>query len=139
MTALEGGCRCGHLRYRVAGTPFHATLCHCRDCRRSAAAPAVAWFSLRPGELLWTGQALKSYASSPGITRSFCPECGTPLTYRDEALNEVDVTLCSLDDPEQLPLGDHTQAAGRLSWLQFADGLPHFARSRADEARRDAS
>ena len=101
MTALQGGCRCGHIRYVVEGTPFHMTLCHCRDCRTVTGAPVVAWFSLRPDELRWLAGPPKSFTSSPGIIRSFCPECGTPLTYRDQALVEIDITTCSLDDPEQ--------------------------------------
>ncbi len=133
MTALQGGCRCGHIRYVVEGTPFHMTLCHCRDCRQTTGAPAVAWYSLRPGELRWINGPPKWFASSPGITRSFCPECGTPLTCRDQALDEVDITTCSLDDPEQLPPRDHSDTASQLSWLRFADSWPRFIGSRSDE------
>ena len=133
MTGLQGGCRCGRVRYSVDGTPFHMTLCHCRDCRQATGAPAVAWFSLRPDELRWTGRPPKFFASSPGVIRSFCPECGTPLTYRNQALDEIDVTTCSLDDPERLPPRDHSDTASQLSWLHLADRWPRFAQSRNDE------
>ena len=38
-----GGCHCGAVRYEVEGTPQHVALCHCKDCRKSAGAPMVAW------------------------------------------------------------------------------------------------
>ena len=37
---LAGGCMCGAVRYEADGAPFHATLCHCVDCRRAGGAPA---------------------------------------------------------------------------------------------------
>ena len=39
----EGGCLCGSVRYRVAGDPVAATLCHCRSCRRASGGTNVAW------------------------------------------------------------------------------------------------
>ena len=41
------------------------------------------------------------FASSPGVTRSFCARCGTSLTLYSEAFpGEIYVSICSLDDPE---------------------------------------
>lgn len=39
----KGQCHCGAIRYEVSGEPVYHALCHCRDCRRSAGAPMVAW------------------------------------------------------------------------------------------------
>lgn len=129
--ALEGGCSCGAVRYAADGAPFHATLCHCSDCRRAAGAPAVAWFSVRTAELRWTRGAPASHRSSPGIERGFCGRCGTQLTWHSAAFpDEIDVTICSLDDPDALPPRDHTFEARRLHWLQLADQLPRFPQGR---------
>jgi hypothetical protein len=39
-----------------------------------------------------------------GGTRGFCPDCGTPVTYvGDDRQVIVDITTCSLDDPNQFP------------------------------------
>lgn len=133
--ALQGGCSCGAVRYDIGtagGDPFHPTLCHCTDCRRAAGAPAVAWFSVRPGALRWTAGAPALHRSSAPIERGFCGRCGTQLTYRsDHYPDEIDVTTCSLDDPEQLPPQDHTFASRRLRWLHVADGLPRYPRTRS--------
>lgn len=129
--ALSGGCACGAVRYVANGTPFHLTLCHCVDCRRAAGAPAVAWFSVKAADLAWTAGTPAVRRSSPPVQRLFCGRCGTQLAYRSDAYpDEVDVTTCSLDDPNILLLEDHTFTSERLHWMQFEDGLPEYAHSR---------
>ena len=46
------------------------------------------------------------------------------------APGEVDVTTCSLDDPERLPPRDHTQTGTALSWVVLGDALPSFRGAR---------
>jgi len=130
---LHGGCACGAIRYEVKGTPYHRTLCHCADCRRAAGAPAVAWFSVHAGALALVRGEPALHRSSPPVERGFCGACGTQLTYRhDDYADEVDVTTCSLDDPEACAPEDHTFAARRLHWLRVADGLPAYPRTRSE-------
>lgn len=131
MTLLHGGCACGAVRYEVSGTPFHRTLCHCVDCRRAAGAPAIAWFSVRTSELAWVAGTPALRRSSPPAQRGFCGRCGTQLLFRSDALpDEVDVTTCSLDDPEAAAPEDHTFAGQALRWLHLDDGLPAYQRTR---------
>lgn len=111
--------------------PFHATLCHCADCRRISGAPVVGWFSARARDYRILAGAPRTFASSPGVQRSFCPHCGTPLTYkRADLADELDITLGSLDRPQAVPPQDHTQVAERLDWLVLGDALPRFDRHR---------
>jgi hypothetical protein len=35
----EGGCLCGAVRYRVAGEPTVAGVCHCSFCKRRTGSP----------------------------------------------------------------------------------------------------
>ena len=35
---LEGGCTCGHIRYRVQSAPLFVHCCHCRWCQRDSGA-----------------------------------------------------------------------------------------------------
>lgn len=128
---LEGGCFCGFVRYRVRGNPMHETSCHCSICRRTSGAPFVGWFSVPArGYQLRSGEPA-SFRSSDHGTRSFCPRCGTPLTFRsDRSPEEIDVTTCSLDDPERIPPRDHTHTGAKLGWIDLADGLPAYAEAR---------
>lgn len=133
MTTLAGGCACGAVRYETDDAPFHSTLCQCVDCRRAAGAPALAWFSVRTAALRWTRGSPKIRRSSAHAERGFCGDCGTPLTYRSDASpGEVDVTSCSLDDPEAMAPADLTFAAQGLSWLRPAPDLPAYPRTRAE-------
>ncbi|RYF17487.1 MAG: GFA family protein [Comamonadaceae bacterium] len=128
-----GGCLCGAVRYEVRGEITQETLCHCTSCRRANAAPVVAWFSVPPEAFRLTKGMLKSFSSSPGVVRSFCGECGTPITYQRDGLHELDVTTCSLDDPESAPPRDHTFVRSALAWAPVEDGLPRYPALR-DEA-----
>jgi hypothetical protein len=129
---LQGGCSCGAVRYEAQATPFHMTLCHCADCRRAAGAPAVAWFSVRADAVRWSGTAPVRHRSSAAVERSFCGRCSTQLSYRNDAYpDEIDLTTCSLDDPDTLPPHDHTFAARQLRWLHQADGWPRYPGTRA--------
>ena len=121
---LKGGCFCGRVRYVAGGTPYHATICHCADCRRATGSPMVGWFTVKRTDLDFVQEQPRFFASSPGVIRSFCTNCGTSLTYRRQALEEVDVTICSLDDPNLLPPNDHTHTNGRLGWVRLNDHLP---------------
>ena len=130
---VTGGCFCGQVRYEAHGTPFNETACHCSDCRRAPPAPSVAWFSGAASALRFVSGHPTRFAPSPGAERSFCPNCGTPLTFqRHDLPDEIDVATCSLDDPEALPPRDHIRTSGRLSWVQLADRLPTYAASRSE-------
>lgn len=121
---LTGGCLCGAIRYEARGRPFDLTVCHCSICRRSAGAPMVAWFTVKRADFAFTAGQPSTYRSSPKAQRSFCPTCGTQLTFKMDALDEIDVTVCSLDDPEAVPPHDHTYVSSQLGWVRLEDGLP---------------
>jgi len=124
-TSAEGGCLCGAVRYRAAGQPRSATLCHCRTCRKATAAPIVAWVTFPVGGFSFVNGMPKEYRSSEKVIRTFCGSCGTPLTYAHADFpTGIDVTTCSLDEPESFAPADHTFASHRLEWLQVNDHLP---------------
>jgi len=126
---IRGGCLCGAVRYQAGGEPYDVTHCHCLDCRRSSGAAFVTWASFRlndfqitsgqPRELKWAGRL-----------RSFCPQCGTPLTFKSGLdAEEIDVTVCSFDDPTIVTPRDHTWTEDRLPWIAM-DDLPAYKQSR---------
>jgi hypothetical protein len=121
----QGGCLCGAIRYEVSGEPVVVALCHCSMCRRSTAAPAVAWAMFEQRALRFVAGKATVYGSSPGVERAFCARCGTPLTFRADYLGGlVDVTVGSMDAPATLPPQMHIWAAKRLPWLVLGDSLP---------------
>ena len=128
---LTGGCYCGQIRYEAGGAPFHETNCHCSICRRTTGAAFVTWFSVPRSQFrLVSGEPTQFRSTSRG-SRSFCPQCGTQLTFaHDDFPDEIDVTTCSLDDPDALPPKDHMYLSSKLQWVELADGLPGYPESR---------
>ena len=125
---LTGGCYCGLVRYQIEGAVFHETNCHCSICRRTSGAPYVAWFTTAKHGFRWTAGAPTGFLSTARATRSFCPSCGTHLTFEhSDYPTEIDVTICSLDDPEAVPPRSHIHTANRPSWVEPGDTLPKHA------------
>ena len=129
---IAGGCFCGFIRYEAGGVPFNQTSCHCSMCRRTSGAPLVAWFTVAVADFrLLSGEPTVLRSSDHG-TRTFCPRCGTPLTFRSSrSPGEVDVTTCSLDEPERVPPRDQTRVSAKLSWVRLDDRLPAFPEGRS--------
>src|SRR5262245_18395647 len=130
MDILTGGCFCGAVRFEADGAPFHETNCHCSICRRTTGAQCVAWFSVRREQIrIVRGSPVRFHSTAKGI-RSFCSSCGTQLTFEHEGANEIDITTCSLDDPERVPPKDHTRTSSKLRWVKVGDDLPEHAEAR---------
>jgi len=115
---LTGGCFCGAVRYRVGAEPlYEPTLCHCRSCQRAAGAHAVAWLTLSLESLRFEQGTPAVHVSSPGVKRSFCPRCGTPLAYWNaQRAGEIDVTVCSLDDADAVTPADQIWTEDARHW-----------------------
>jgi hypothetical protein len=127
---MDGRCFCGQVRYRAGGHPHDETSCHCSICRRTSGAPFVAWFTVRKADFAFLSGEPTRFQSSAHGTRTFCPRCGTPLTFEStRAPDEIDVTTCSLDEPDRVPPRDHTQTATRLPWVELG-ALPAFPGAR---------
>ncbi|MDB5315143.1 MAG: glutathione-dependent formaldehyde-activating [Rhodospirillales bacterium] len=127
---LQGGCLCGQVRYEASGTHFHKTFCHCRTCQKAAGAPVIAWVTFPREGFRWTSGAVKHFASSEGVKRGFCANCGTSLTYESERnADEIDITTASLDTPAVAPPDDHIWVRSRQPWMK-GDGLPEHATKR---------
>jgi len=133
MTAIdiEGGCYCGAVRYRASQQPLGSILCDCQACRRVAAAPSIPWLTFVAASFSFTRGSPVHFNSSAGVRRSFCGECGTPLTYvSDKTSDEIDVTTCSLDDPERFPPTHCNWVSHDLRWWPSSHALPRHAESK---------
>ena len=132
MATMEGGCLCGGIRYRVSGD-CGVTHCHCIHCRKLGGTAFVTWVEAARSNFDWLQGQPAEFTPRPGVTRSFCANCGSPLTYQNhEYPDSIDVTAGSLDDPSGLEPDDHVWFDRRLPWLQIGDDLPRYGRGRRD-------
>lgn len=127
--AIEGGCRCGAIRYRADGAPRHYALCLCTECRRSAGAPMVGWALFAQEEVTITGTPV-DYNSSGDAHRQFCGTCGTGLFYYSESVfpGMVDIQGATFDDPDALTPQACIQMADAPTWFTKMPDLPRFDR-----------
>ena len=102
-----------------------------RLTRATAGAPFVTWFSVRRGEFRFVSGKPARFKSSEKGTRSFCPRCGSQVTFENSDFpEEIDVTTCSLDDPNVVPPRDNVWTSSRVRWI-VPDALPDYRESRS--------
>ena len=123
---LEGGCFCGKTRYRVTGEVLWQAQCHCRDCQRASGADYVSWIGVKVADTTWTGPR-KEFRSSADATRSFCAECGTPLSFAAERWpDELHLYAPTLDDLSLYRPTAHVHWVEHVPWLAIRDNLRKF-------------
>jgi hypothetical protein len=110
-------------------------VCHCQTCRRVAASPVVAWVTFGRKAFAFVKGEPASFHSTAPVTRTFCRDCGTPLTYAHaDSPETIDVATCTLDDSDAFPPTHHSWLSHDLSWVRFGDGLPTFQEFRNDKS-----
>jgi len=131
--SYDGGCQCSAVRFRGTGTPKWTAHCHCKDCRKSSAAPFTTYASFANENFQWIGAAPAVYASSLNVTRRFCGNCGTSMSYEsDRWAGETHIFVATLDDPEALPPRLHAYVVDQLPWVHTDDGLRRYHQTAAE-------
>lgn len=128
----SGGCQCGAVRYRVDSLGG-ASICHCRMCQKafgSFYAPLVTAHSLQ-----WTRGEPKYFESSSKVTRGFCADCGTPMTY--DWGGEVEIAIATLDNPALAAPVVQVNESDKLSFVDKLHKLPFRQNSDAERTFMD--
>lgn len=84
----------------------------------------TSYFGVGRAQVTWTG-ARSFYKSTPGVTRGFCGQCGTPLHYMSTRWpGEIHLFAATLDDLTPYRPTAHVHWAERVPWLVVSDSLP---------------
>ncbi|MBY5991330.1 GFA family protein [Ferrimonas balearica] len=133
--AMEGGCLCGAIRYRLLARPFDADYCHCRQCQKATGAPVGTWMDFKTEQVQWLNETPKEFASSDAIRRGFCPQCGTSLSYRHTDYPQyLTLSIPTLDAPQAVAPNYHIHTASQLPWLELSDPCPRYPGDRSDRS-----
>ena len=119
-----GHCLCGQLSFQARGEPGWVAYCHCASCRRHSASPVACFVNFPLDRVAFFGERA-TFQSSPGVTRSHCARCGTPIAYETEKrAGEIDLYLNAFDDPAAFEPQSHSFFAERIPWFDTRDELP---------------
>lgn len=124
IEAVTGGCQCGAVRYRAVPKAETSHICHCRMCQKAAGNFFAALVSVDRDQIDWTRGAPAEFASSADVTRGFCRDCGTPLTYSYRTSKHLCVTTGSLDQPAAFAPQMQFGIEARLPWIASLPALP---------------
>jgi len=127
---ITGRCLCGDIRYEYSGEPTVVLHCHCESCRRHTSSPVSTFVCLPKARFRYTRGNPVVYASSPGVRRTHCGRCGSPIAYESDRHEQIDLYVGTLDEPGLIEPSCHVHAAAQLPWFEMADELPRFAQSR---------
>lgn len=123
---LSGRCACGGVRYELLSTPFDAGYCHCRICQLSSGAPVMAFATVPFGDYRVIAGEPRTRRASDLAERSFCGDCGTPLTiHADYQPDTIDFAIATLDDSAAVAPSFHIWTGSKIAWLGTSD---YFAR-----------
>jgi hypothetical protein len=122
-----GRCLCGDVRYEYVGAPDRLFHCHCDSCRRHVSSPVATFVCVFRNQFRFTQGEPGIYQSSPGVRRSFCPRCGSPVAYQaDRIPDEIHLYHGTLTDPAALRPTAHLYVEAQLAWFEVLDELPRY-------------
>jgi len=125
IKGCEGGCTCGHVRYRVKSDPLIVHCCHCRWCQRQTGT-AFALNALIEADRVevLAGEVEEIATASPsgkGQTIARCPSCKVAVWSNYDMGGLKDrirfIRVGSLDNPDLMPPDVHIFTSTKQPWV----------------------
>jgi len=130
----EGGCLCGDVRFRIAGTPVSTTICHCTNCQRntgSAFSVNVIFYKPEEYTILGTPAIYDDVGDTGNVVRRvFCGKCGTPIESRSvfSASEYTVIKSGSFDDPTVFAPDSEVYCVTAMPWWLNGIDVPRYER-----------
>ena len=128
----EGGCTCGHVRYRMLGPPWVVHCCHCRWCQRETGSAFVLNAMIETSRVeLACGEVeivLTPSSSGKGQRIARCPVCRVAVWSHYAGGGDAVrfVRVGTLDEPDRLPPDVHIFTESRQPWVVLPPGTRAF-------------
>jgi len=81
---IEGGCRCGRVRFRIDAAPMFTMACHCRGCQQMTGSAFSTNLAVPSGALNVTGETVIGGLHGQQIRHHHCDHCKSWLFTRIE-------------------------------------------------------
>jgi hypothetical protein len=128
--ALEGGCSCGAVRYRLASDPLFIHCCHCLNCQRQTGSAFVINVLIETDRVeIAAGEPRPVELPRDDGTKQEvfrCPECQIAL-YSHYTYPAVSfIRAGTLDDPASVSPDVHIFTRSKVPWVTLPEGVPAF-------------
>ena len=130
MSAIKGHCLCGKVSYESSAEPVFTGICHCKSCQRATGSAFSVVIAVPDASLSIDG-TLKSHASvadsGKTITRQFCPECGSLIADRADAMPGMTMLNAgTLDDTSWIKPGMQIFCESAQPWVSLEGDMHQF-------------
>lgn len=125
----EGGCACGHVRYRMESEPLIVHCCHCSWCQRqNGSAFAVNALVEADRVQLLQGDPVDVTVPSPSGKNqkiSRCPKCQVAVwsyyLVMSSGIGELVrfIRVGTSDDPSRMPPDVHIYTSSKQPWVEL--------------------
>lgn len=131
--AIEGGCRCGAVRYLLqveAVPPVYC--CHCQTCQTWSGSAFTQQAVIGEDQIEVTAGTVEIYqnvtASGATSIQRVCGTCHTRLWNTNSARPGIAVVRAgTLDESEHLMPRAHIWTKRKQPWIVIAEDIPHWS------------
>jgi len=129
---IEGGCRCGRVRYRTQADRLpNVYACHCRDCQTWSGSAFSVQFIVPEDRFEVTGEPALFELASPASGRTSrqraCPVCFTRVFNTNSARPGLAVVRAgTLDRSDELEIVAHIWARRKLAGIDIPESTPSW-------------
>ncbi len=86
FSPLTCHCLCGAVSIEITGPIEHVIHCHCKMCQKAHGASFASFALVAEEHVKVDGTPhIRSYQSSPNVTRTFCESCGSNIEWADKS------------------------------------------------------
>ena len=129
MQEIQGGCRCGAVRYTLALDTLPSTYaCHCLDCQTWSGSAFSLQTFLPEAALAVSGPIVVYGFTTPSgntSTQRMCGVCHARIYNTNSARPNVAVVRAgTLDRSNELRVVAHIWVKRKQQWLTLPDGVP---------------
>jgi hypothetical protein len=124
MTALEGSCHCGAVRFEVSEDFIAVSVCHCTTCKKLSGGVGTTNGRARTETVRVTDgrELISTYHPEEGTAKSFCSRCGSNLFGGGWPESEyASVRISALDTPFDRKPEAHTFVRSVAAWEVLPD------------------
>lgn len=128
MTAHEGSCLCGAVRFTVVADLPPPDGCHCTSCRKQTGHYLVSTDVPKSALTVTGARNVTWFQSSEKVRRGFCARCGSTLFWDPVFRDWIGIAMGAFDGPTGTHQSRHIFTSQKGDYYDIADGLPQNLR-----------